>query len=330
MISKLVERFNKLNSHDTNIAVVGDIILDRYLYGKVTRISPEAPVPIVSICDSKNVLGGASNVAANLAGIKSNVFISGVIGNDDNGNKLLDLLKNFEIDNRAVILSDLRKTITKIRIIGAQQQMLRMDFEDVNSLNNNDTVSLYKNINNLVKSGLDGIIISDYAKGVCSEEFCKWIIKLAHDNGICVLIDPKGYNWDKYRGCDFITPNLKELCDVSGYKCHNIDDDIVTMAKNVKDKYDIKNVVVTRSEKGITLVNDTEVLHSSALAREVFDVSGAGDTVAAVFLYSVLNGFTYKEAMDLANFAAGIVVRKVGTYPIKRDDLQEYLNSRIM
>lgn len=330
MISKLVERFNKLNLHDTNIAVVGDIILDRYLYGKVTRISPEAPVPIVSICESKNVLGGASNVAANLAGIKSNVFISGVIGNDENGNKLLDLLKNFEIDNRAVILSDLRKTITKIRIIGAQQQMLRMDFEDVNNLNNNDTVNLYKNINNLVNTGLDGIIISDYAKGVCSEEFCKWIIKLAHDNGIYVLIDPKGPNWNKYRGCDFITPNLKELCDVSGYACNNVDDEIVTMAKNLKNKYDIRNIVITRSEKGITLVNDTEVLHSSALAREVFDVSGAGDTVAAVFLYSVLNGFTYKEAMDLANFAAGIVVRKVGTYPIKRDDLQEYLNSRIV
>lgn len=330
MISKLLERFNKLNLHDTNIAVVGDIILDRYLYGKVTRISPEAPVPIVSICDSKNVLGGASNVAANLAGIKSNVFISGVIGNDENGSKLLNLLKNFEIDNRAVILSDLRKTITKIRIIGAQQQMLRMDFEDINNLNSNDVVNLYNKFNELVNIGLDGIIISDYAKGVCSEEFCNWIIKFAHDNGICVLVDPKGPNWNKYRGCDFITPNLKELCDVSGYSCRNIDDEIVTMAKNVKNKYDIKNIVITRSEKGITLVNDTEVLHSSALAREVFDVSGAGDTVAAVFLYSVLNGFTYKEAMDLANFTAGIVVRKVGTYPIKRDDLQEYLNSRIM
>ena len=330
MIAELIEKFNKLNSHNTNIAVVGDIILDRYLYGQVSRISPEAPVPIVRICDSKNVLGGASNVAANLAGIKSNVFISGIIGNDDNAKKLLNLLNDFEIDKRAVILSDLRKTITKIRIIGAQQQMLRMDFEDIDNLNSNDIVNLYNRFNDLVNIGLDGIIISDYAKGVCSEEFCNWIIKIAHDNGICVLIDPKGSNWNKYRGCDFITPNLKELCDVSGYACNNVDNEIVTIAKNVKDKYDIKNIVITRSEKGITLVSDTEVLHSSALAREVFDVSGAGDTVAAVFLYSVLNGFTYKEAMDLANFAAGIVVRKVGTYPIKRDDLQEYLNIRIM
>lgn len=303
------------------IAVIGDVMLDRYFHGEVKRISPEAPVPVTKINQIKSVLGGAANVGANLAHLGCKVFMGGITGADDNRILLEKLMEEIGIDYSGLVKSEARKTITKLRVLGGQQQMLRMDFEEIGDLSVGEEAELEAWLESLMKQGLDGIIVSDYAKGVCTEAFCQRVIGRAQEVNIPVLIDPKGADWSKYRGCDFITPNLKEMCEAAGSQKDNEDEAVVEMARAAKDKFSIKNVVVTRSEKGMSLVNSTQVLHSPATAIEVFDVSGAGDTVAATLLAAAAGKLPLEEAVYMANRAAGIVVAKVGTYPVHRDEL---------
>lgn len=306
---------------NVRIAVIGDVMLDRYFYGEVKRISPEAPVPVTKIGKTNSVLGGAANVAANLAHLDCQVFMGGVTGDDDNRRLLERLMDEAHIDYSGLVRSSHRKTITKLRVLGGNQQMLRLDFEEVGDLFPDEIVELRQWLAGLLDEGLDGIIVSDYAKGVCSDDFCQWVISQAHAYNIPVLVDPKGADWVKYRGCDFITPNLKEMCEAAGCQKDNEDDAVVEMARAAKDKFQIKNVVVTRSERGMTLVNKEQVLHSPATAIEVFDVSGAGDTVAATLLAAAAGKLELADAVYMANRAAGIVVAKVGTYPVHRDEL---------
>lgn len=303
------------------IAVIGDVMLDRYFYGEVKRISPEAPVPVTKINRISSVLGGAANVAANLAHLECKVFMGGVTGDDENRQLLEKMMNEAGIDYSGLVKSQHRKTITKLRVLGGQQQMLRLDFEETGDLFPEEIISLRAWLENLLDEGLDGVIVSDYAKGVCSDDFCQWVIAQGKAYGIPVLIDPKGEDWTKYRGCDFITPNLKEMCEAAGCQRDNEDEAVVAMAMAAKDKYQIKNVVVTRSERGMTLVNNEEVIHSPAAAIEVFDVSGAGDTVAAALLVAAAGKLELADAVYMANRAAGIVVAKVGTYPVHREEL---------
>ncbi len=304
------------------IAVIGDVMLDSYFYGEVKRISPEAPVPVNRIKKVESVLGGAANVAANLARLECQVFIGGVTGNDENRRVLEGKLAEIGVDYLGLIKSDERSTITKMRVLGANQQMLRLDFEEVDDLNKTETKKLEEWFEELLKAGLDGVIISDYAKGVCSDNFCAWAINAAHKANVPVLVDPKGANWDKYAGCDFITPNLKEMCEAGNQQVENEDEAVLRVAEAARKHYKIKNVVVTRSEKGMTLVGDNRtVIHSPATALEVFDVSGAGDTVAASLLAGIAGKLSLEESIYMANKAAGIVVGKVGTYPVAREEL---------
>lgn len=325
MVNKLaglaVTTFLAEKIQNLKIAVIGDVMLDRYFYGEVKRISPEAPVPVTKINNIKSVLGGAANVAANLAHLDCQVYMGGVTGDDDNRVLLEKLMDSAGIDHSGLVRSDNRKTITKLRVLGGSQQMLRLDFEETGDLTPAEITQLSQWLEGLLDNGLDGIIVSDYAKGVCSDNFCQWVIKQGHAYNITVLIDPKGADWTKYSGCDFITPNLKEMCEAAGCQRDNEDDAVVEMARVARDKFKIKNVVVTRSERGMTLVNDSEVLHSPATAIEVFDVSGAGDTVAATLLAGAAGKLSLDDAVYMANRAAGIVVAKVGTYPVHRDEL---------
>lgn len=303
------------------IAVIGDVMLDRYFYGEVKRISPEAPVPVTKINRISSVLGGAANVAANLAHLECKVFMGGVTGDDENRQLLEKMMTEAGIDYSGLVKSQHRKTITKLRVLGGQQQMLRLDFEETGDLFPDEIVALRAWLENLLDEGLDGVIVSDYAKGVCSDDFCQWVIAQGKAYGIPVLIDPKGADWTKYRGCDFITPNLKEMCEAAGCQRDNEDEAVVAMAMAAKDKFQIKNVVVTRSERGMTLVNNEQIIHSPAAAIEVFDVSGAGDTVAATLLVAAAGKLELADAVYMANRAAGIVVAKVGTYPVHREEL---------
>lgn len=316
----LAERVQKLR-----LAVIGDVMLDRYFYGEVKRISPEAPVPVTKINKINSVLGGAANVAANLARLECSVYMGGVTGDDDDRRLLERLMDEAGIDHSGLVRSARRRTITKLRVLGGQQQMLRLDFEETGDLYAEETAQLRGWLEGLLERGLDGIIISDYAKGVCSDEFVQWVIAGGKKHDIPVLIDPKGSDWTKYSGCDFITPNLKEMCEAAGCVRENEDAAVVAMARAAREKYNIGNVVVTRSEKGMTLVSGSEVLHAPATAMEVFDVSGAGDTVAAVLLAGAAGGLELDDAIYMANRAAGIVVAKVGTYPVHRDELLKEL-----
>ena len=321
MVNKLadlaVTTFLAEQIKNVRVAVIGDVMLDRYFQGEVKRISPEAPVPVTRITKINSVLGGAANVAANLAHLECKVFMGGVTGDDENRVLLEKLMDEAGIDYSGLVKSAARKTITKLRVLGGNQQMLRMDFEETGDLHPEEIIELRRWLENLLDKGLDGIIVSDYAKGVCSDEFCQWVIAQGHAYNIPVLIDPKGADWQKYSGCDFITPNLKEMCEAAGCQKENEDEAVVAMAQAAREKFNIKNVVVTRSERGMSLVNSTQVLHSPATAIEVFDVSGAGDTVLA----GAAGKLELADAIFMANRAAGIVVAKVGTYPVHRDEL---------
>ena len=269
---------------DLRIAVIGDVMVDRYFYGEVKRISPEAPVPVNRVKKVNSVLGGAANVAANLSNLGCRVFVGGITGDDDNRRILEELLARENIDFSGLIKSRYRSTVTKMRILGSRQQMLRLDFEEVGDLYPEEADKIKQWLLELIEKGLDGIAVSDYAKGVCSDAFCQWVIRMAEAHKIPVLADPKGPHWEKYEGCTFITP------------------------------------------KGMTLVGEKRtVIHSPASALEVFDVSGAGDTVAAVLIAAAAGGLMLPEAVYMANRAAGIVVGKVGTYPVHRDELLQDL-----
>ena len=304
------------------IAVIGDVMLDRYFYGEVKRISPEAPVPVNKVTRITSVLGGAANVAANLAHLECKVYVGGVTGDDENRRLLEKMMAEAGIDYSGLIKSAQRATITKMRILGAKQQMLRLDFEEVGDLFEDETERLSVWLLELIENGLDGIAISDYAKGVCSHNFLQWVIKIAGQHNIPVLVDPKGADWAKYSGCTFITPNLKEMCEAAHETVPNEDESVLRLARAAAKTFHINNVVVTRSEKGMTLAGQNELtINAPATALDVFDVSGAGDTVAATLLAGAAGGLDLNDAVYMANRAAGIVVGKVGTYPVHRNEL---------
>lgn len=304
------------------IAVIGDIMVDRYVFGKVERISPEAPVPVNKVDKITSVLGGAANVAANLANLDCQVHISGLIGDDDNGALLRRLVRDSRIDDTGLVVRNGHPTTTKMRVLGSRQQMVRLDFEETSPLATDEEDRLLAWFAQLVERGLDGVILSDYHKGVLSNRVAEAIIAAARKAQIPVLVDPKGSDWTKYNGADFVTPNMKELSDCVGQAVPNEGSAVVAAARSMYERYDFEHLMVTRSEKGITVVGrDGKVWNNPATAREVFDVSGAGDTVAATFLAAIAGHLSIRTSLQIANEAAGIVVTKVGTYPIHRSEL---------
>lgn len=315
------------------IAVIGDMMVDRYVFGRVERISPEAPVPVNKVERVSSVLGGAANVAANLANLDCHVMAAGLVGDDDNAGLLRQLLHTSAIDDSGLIVRLGHATTTKMRVLGSRQQMVRLDFEEVTPLTTAEEDALAAWLHTQIQHGLDGIILSDYKKGVLTDRAAALVIAAAHTAGIPVLVDPKGSDWTKYNGADFVTPNMKELADCLGQPVPNEGAAVVEAAKTLHQQYDFAHLMVTRSEKGITVIGkDGKVWNNPATAQEVFDVSGAGDTVAAAFLAAIAGHLSIRTSLQIANAAAGIVVAKVGTYPIHRSELlklwQEWHPSR--
>ncbi len=304
------------------VLVVGDVMLDRYYFGEVKRISAEAPVPVTRVRREKETLGGAANVAHNLALLGCKTFIAGVTGDDENRIRLCNLLDAKGISHEG-LLTRSGPTTTKVRIVGGHQQMLRLDFEEAAPLKPDIEDKLIQYIRQIITANIGSVIISDYAKGVCTPNVCQFIIEQCACRNIPVIVDPKGNDWSKYRGVPYITPNLKELKDAVHIGIANTDEDVRRAAQYIKRKYRIQNVVITRSEKGLSLVGARRCIHISTQAREVFDVSGAGDTVIAVFGAALAVGMESIDAAQLANLAAGVVVGKVGTYAISRAELIE-------
>ncbi len=312
---------NKLKG--CRVVVVGDLMLDTYHIGNVKRISPEAPVPVVRVTRSYSVLGGAANVARNLIGLGAIPSVVGVVGDDVNGGVVRDMFAELNVDCALSISSS--PTITKTRIIGNDQQVVRIDFEhDQCKLEAATEAELIKAIVSRIPL-CDIVVISDYNKGVCTETLCQEVIEAARAANKLTVIDPKGTQWTKYCNATIVTPNLKELSDVVGGELGNDDEQIRQAAGAILDCYNIDSLLVTRSEKGMSYVSPVQNIVIPTEAREVFDVSGAGDTVVATLAAAMAAGFTMNEAIYLSNKAAGVVVGKMGTSPILFQELKEEL-----
>jgi rfaE bifunctional protein kinase chain/domain len=298
---------------DVRILVVGDVMLDRYWFGDVSRISPEAPVPVVRIERREERLGGAANVARNIASLGAHCGLLGVVGADEAGAQVEQLLAESSIHS-FLKRDEAISTIIKLRVIGRQQQLLRIDFEDAPS----DTVLRDKLTQfNSVLAGYDVIVLSDYNKG--SLVNVADMIRAARAAGKVVMVDPKGDDFSPYAGATMLTPNKSELKRIVG--SWSSEQQLTDKAQALRQQLGLDALLLTRSEEGMSLYSATEVLHMHAAAREVFDVSGAGDTVIATMAAMLGAGMPMADALITANRAGGIVVGKLGTATVTREEL---------
>jgi rfaE bifunctional protein kinase chain/domain len=295
------------------LLVVGDVMLDRYWFGEVSRISPEAPVPVVKVERIEERLGGAANVARNAAAVGARTALLSVVGDDEAGRSLSRLLAEGDIDAGLHVDRNIDTTV-KLRVIGRQQQLLRIDFETTPS-HEILQAKLAEFESRVAES--DVVILSDYGKGGLTH--ISEMIRLARAAGKPVLVDPKGDDYVKYAGATVITPNRSELREVVGR--WSSEEDLSAKAQKLRADLGLEALLVTRSEEGMTLFSEGETHHQSAQAREVFDVSGAGDTVIATLAVMLAAGADWDEAIRTANIAASIVVGKLGTAVVTRDEL---------
>lgn len=295
------------------ILVVGDLMLDRYWFGEVERISPEAPVPVVRVARRDDRLGGAANVARNVAALGAQACVIGVVGDDEPGRRVASLLHEAGIASTLVQAQDCPTTL-KLRVLGRQQQLLRIDFEETLGP---DVLRDIREQVDVVLAGYDVLILSDYAKGVLAE--VEILIERARAAGIPVLVDPKGDDFSRYRGADLVTPNRHELQLVAG--AWHSEDELTKRAQALRADLALQGLLVTRSEQGMSLYTEAGEDHVAAQAHEVFDVSGAGDTVLATLAVMRAVGLDWSEAMRWANTAGGIVVGKLGTSVVTAEEL---------
>ena len=320
MLSKeLINNFKNLT-----ILCVGDIMLDKFYYGEVERISPEAPVPIFRINKEKSMLGGTGNVIANLSSLNIKTKYVGIVGNDDSGNAVKNFLNQCKCKHSLINPKDY-KTTTKIRMIANNNHLLRADKENIFKLEGKQIQDLSKIVEKELKN-TDIVLLSDYQKGLLTLETTQIIISLCKKYNKKILIDPKERDFSKYANADIVKPNLKEFELVSGEKfdtnSSNFKIKIKTSAQNIMKKYNINNLLITLSKDGMIFIPQSgDAVQISAEAKEVFDVSGAGDTSLAVLGASIAAGANITEAMKLANLASGIVVGKLGTACVTPDEL---------
>lgn len=311
------------NFLNAKILVVGDIIYDKYWFGDINKISPEAPIPILNFQREEMRLGGAANVAANIVALGGNAMLIGCLGDDRQGKKVEKDLNEAGISNKLIFLKN-QSTIIKQRIISQRQHIVRVDFDhgykDVPDTNFFKLIS--ENINNY-----DLIILSDYGKGTLSS--IKKIISLAKSIGKKIIIDPKGNDFSKYENASILTPNFYEFTNIVGF-C-NSEEDIVLKGKTLCNKLKLDYLLLTRGAKGMTLISNNEIpLHLDAVTRDVFDVTGAGDTVLATLALCISSGFEVKKALYFSNKAASLVVSKFGTSTILLEDLKKvFVNKHI-
>lgn len=303
------------------VLVVGDLMLDRYLWGEVERISPEAPVPVLRLARESATAGGAANVARNLVGLGLEVAVAGISGDDDGRACLLRLLAEQGVETGAVLADAARPTTIKTRLVGNHQQMLRIDAEAQAALG----AELEERLLALIEPRLAGaalVLLSDYAKGVLSGGLCPRLIAAARARGLPVLVDPKGDDFGRYRGAAMITPNRPELARAARVEGADLDA-LTAAARRLRRELDLERLVLTLGELGLLAVDADGERRIPALAREVFDVSGAGDTVIATLAAARAAGLAADDALHLANLAAGVVVGKLGTAAISASELEQ-------
>lgn len=312
---------------ECHILVVGDLMLDRYLWGDITRISPEAPVPVFQLQNKSEVRGGAGNVVSNLIGLGATVSVIGVRGADESGQRLSALMKHTNIRDFSIECRE-RPTITKTRVVSNGQQLIRLDEEEIKPV----SPEIAKEVTRLIdekSQEVDAIVLSDYGKGLLqSEGLPQAIIKLGRNRGIPVFVDPKGRDWERYRGATCITPNSREIEIYDGSPIESNDQLRSAMERTI-GKLDLSWLLVTRGASGMCLMcKDCVPFFISTQARQVFDVSGAGDTVISTLALAVASQINFPDAALLANLAAGVVVGKVGTQPINLFELKTVLRTK--
>jgi rfaE bifunctional protein kinase chain/domain len=316
---------NLANFNNFRILIVGDVMLDRYWWGDVNRISPEAPVPIVRLQGSTVAPGGAANVAANVAGLGAVPILLGAIGSDDESRELERALGSLGIDPNYLIRLNGRPTIVKTRIVAHGQQVVRVDQEERLLLTPKEEEIILEAVNAVIES-VNLVVISDYGKGFLSNSVLREIISRSKELGKNVLVDPKGRDYEKYRDSTLITPNRREAAQASG-----IDEEfeglIDAAGPSLQNRHGLNNVLITQGENGMTLFTaDEDRFHIPAASVETYDVTGAGDTVIATLAVAIAAGLGLKESAVIANAAAGEVVQHVGTTSITREMLQTALD----
>lgn len=315
----IVDRFEEVC-----VMVIGDLMLDRFIQGNVSRISPEAPVPVVSVVSDTFRPGGASNVASNIAALGGKVIALGVVGNDVNGGILKELLEERGVDTRWLVKDCHRPTMVKMRIIADHQQVVRADWENTKECDEH-TQQLIDIISEQIGDA-SAILVSDYDKGVVTSRLLASIIPVARQRSKPIIIDPKLAHFGDYKAATVITPNLKEASVAAGIEGVN-EESITNMGQKILAKLGCQAVIITRGKDGMSLLErNGNITHIPAITAEVYDVTGAGDTVAAVVALAVAAGAKIVDAARLANVTAGIVVRKLGTATATKEELERELN----
>lgn len=321
MSERLRNLFDEFNTK--NVLIIGDVMIDSYIWGKVDRISPEAPVPIINVKKREDRLGGAANVALNIKSLGANAILCSVVGEDKNADLFYDLLAQDQLSAQGIIRCNKRITTKKTRVIGHHQQLFRVDEEldiTIDSETSNKLIDTFNNIVNNKK--IDVIIFEDYDKGVLNEQVIKTIIAKAKALNIQVVVDPKKRNFFSYNDVDLFKPNLKELKEGMKIDFDVLDKDALINAANaLKNKINANNVMITLSEHGVLVCKGNSNKIIPAHIRNISDVSGAGDTVISVIALALASNMSVLEAAELANLAGGLVCEKVGVVPINKTEL---------
>jgi len=311
----------KLNQSHTRILVIGDLMIDSYLWGNSERISPEAPVQIIDVNSNTLTLGGAGNVVKNLNALNVNVSILSVIGDCEHSKDLLKLLNEISVETSLLITEKNRYTSKKTRIISSHQQVIRYDIETKSDITADSEDSLLKSFKSIVDN-YDLILLSDYGKGVLTNRLTKEIIRIANSKSIKVIVDPKGSDYTKYSNAHILTPNKKEASKATGIDIKD-NDSLLKAAKKLKQDFNLDYSLITLSDDGIAILDEEFTIHPT-MAKEVYDVTGAGDTVIASLSLAIANNLNIHEAINFANIAAGIVVGKVGSATASIEEINQY------
>ncbi|MFC2062174.1 D-glycero-beta-D-manno-heptose-7-phosphate kinase [Elusimicrobiota bacterium] len=310
------------------ILVVGDLIIDKFVTGKVNRISPEAPVPVVNITSEKYMPGGAGNVVNNLLSLDAKVCIGGVVGDDILGDKLIEMLESEGAETKGILKDKDRPTSVKTRIIAEHQQVVRTDRESKEEISEDLVLELNSKLSPMIEN-IDGVVISDYGKGLITKKLVNNILESAISRKIPLIVDPQVGHFFDYKNVSSITPNAKEAGEALKIKIE--DENTLTEAGNkLLEELKCDSVLITRGEQGMTLFESgSDIRHIPTVAKEVYDVTGAGDTVASVYILGLAAGLGFYQSAVLANYAAAVVVGKLGTATVSIDELKQEIERSI-
>ncbi|RYD91790.1 MAG: D-glycero-beta-D-manno-heptose-7-phosphate kinase, partial [Sphingobacteriales bacterium] len=324
MLTDKIQALQQTGEQPT-ILVIGDLMIDHYIIGSASRLSPEAPVPIVNLKKETNTLGGAGNVVQNLVALGAKVMVGGIIGNDVYGTLATTILNDEGVVTDAILTDDNRPTTVKTRVLAGSHQLLRIDRETTGPLSAALQAELFEKLKPSI-TAVDIVLLSDYNKGLFTPALTQQIIGFANQHNKKVVIDPKGLDYSKYKGAYLIKPNRKELGEAAKVSNINTLADVQQAAKIIFEQTSTEYIVVTLSEEGMAVLSELTYKLLPVKATSVFDVTGAGDTVLATIAYFLSSGFAIDEACELANHAAAIVIKEIGSATTTIDQIKEHIN----